>query len=163
MSKKYDVGYRKPPVHTRFKKGKSGNPRGRPKRRLTVEQVEAALDRALIARINVAENGSTRVLSKLDVLATQTVNKGLKGHHPTAALIFSILMKRAAAEPDTHQPGRTEEERIAEIDGILAEIAGNLSTSGELPGPPNDTPSESHADTGDHDPAQPDPPTPKEE
>ena len=28
---KYDVGYGKPPVTTRFKKGKSGNPRGRRK------------------------------------------------------------------------------------------------------------------------------------
>jgi hypothetical protein len=27
----YPVGYRKPPVHSRFKKGQSGNPRGRPK------------------------------------------------------------------------------------------------------------------------------------
>ena len=26
----YDVGYGKPPRHTRFKKGQSGNPRGRP-------------------------------------------------------------------------------------------------------------------------------------
>jgi len=26
------VGYRKPPKHTRFKKGKSGNPRGRPRK-----------------------------------------------------------------------------------------------------------------------------------
>jgi hypothetical protein len=28
---KYDVGYGKPPVATRFKPGKSGNPEGRPK------------------------------------------------------------------------------------------------------------------------------------
>jgi Family of unknown function (DUF5681) len=27
----YDVGYKKPPEHTRFSKGKSGNPNGRPK------------------------------------------------------------------------------------------------------------------------------------
>ena len=27
----YAVGYKKPPLHTRFKKGQSGNPRGRPK------------------------------------------------------------------------------------------------------------------------------------
>ncbi len=26
----YEVGYGKPPRHTRFKKGRSGNPRGRP-------------------------------------------------------------------------------------------------------------------------------------
>jgi hypothetical protein len=27
----YDVGYGKPPPHTQFQKGVSGNPRGRPK------------------------------------------------------------------------------------------------------------------------------------
>lgn len=27
----YDVGYGRPPEETRFKKGQSGNPRGRPK------------------------------------------------------------------------------------------------------------------------------------
>jgi hypothetical protein len=26
------VGYKRPPVHSRFKKGQSGNPRGRPKK-----------------------------------------------------------------------------------------------------------------------------------
>ena len=31
MERKYAVGYRKPPTHSRFKKGKSGNPKGRPK------------------------------------------------------------------------------------------------------------------------------------
>lgn len=31
MSKNYEVGYGKPPKHTRFKKGRSGNPKGRPK------------------------------------------------------------------------------------------------------------------------------------
>ena len=28
----YDIGYGKPPEDTRFKKGQSGNPRGRPKK-----------------------------------------------------------------------------------------------------------------------------------
>src|SRR5205823_6157875 len=28
----YQVGYRKPPQHSRFKNGQSGNPKGRPKR-----------------------------------------------------------------------------------------------------------------------------------
>jgi hypothetical protein len=28
----YEIGYRKPPKATQFRKGRSGNPRGRPKR-----------------------------------------------------------------------------------------------------------------------------------
>jgi len=32
ISRAYNVGYRKPPIEHRFKKGKSGNPRGRSKR-----------------------------------------------------------------------------------------------------------------------------------
>jgi hypothetical protein len=32
--RKYAANYRKPPIHTRFKKGQSGNPRGRPAKNL---------------------------------------------------------------------------------------------------------------------------------
>ncbi len=31
MSDDYEVGYKKPPKHTQFEKGRSGNPAGRPK------------------------------------------------------------------------------------------------------------------------------------
>ena len=33
MGDDYEVGYGKPPAKTKFQKGKSGNPSGRPKRR----------------------------------------------------------------------------------------------------------------------------------
>src|SRR3712207_5792345 len=33
MSKEYEVGYRRPPKEHRFQKGKSGNPRGRPRKK----------------------------------------------------------------------------------------------------------------------------------
>lgn len=35
----YKVGYRNPPKETRFKKGQSGNPKGRRRRKTTVEEI----------------------------------------------------------------------------------------------------------------------------
>jgi hypothetical protein len=44
MSDSYEVGYGKPPKDTQFKKGSSGNPKGRPKKALD-------FDHALLSRI----------------------------------------------------------------------------------------------------------------
>jgi hypothetical protein len=112
MSKRpYDVGYRKPPVHTRFKKGQSGNPKGRPKGKITIVDLDAALAQALSAQIPVTENGRPRKISKLRALLTQTVNKGLKGHHASTSLIMAQLARQASqVEPDASAAVKTDEE-----------------------------------------------------
>jgi hypothetical protein len=134
MSKNYPVGYKKPPVYSRFKKGRSGNPAGRPKRRITPLQIEAELDKVLTSRVTVTERGGVQQMTLLRAIMTQMAHKAVKGHHPTTSLILSHLAKRTAveeAEPGSGQPG---EDFAKEIDAILKEIGENLS---ERPGSPD--------------------------
>ena len=53
--REYAANYRKPPLHTRFKKGQSGNPRGRP-----AQNLPALLAAALNEKVTVTENGKRR-------------------------------------------------------------------------------------------------------
>jgi hypothetical protein len=70
------VGYRKPPSTTRFKKGVSGNPKGRPKGSLNVATV---LMKALRERVIANRNGHRKSVTKLEAALQQLVNKALSG------------------------------------------------------------------------------------
>ena len=50
----YKVGYKKPPLHTRFRKGQSGNPRGRPR---GSKNLSTLLTDALNEPVVVTEDG----------------------------------------------------------------------------------------------------------
>lgn len=70
------VGYKKPPKKGQFKKGKSGNPRGRRKESRNVRNV---LEDALAETVAVQEGGKKRRISKLEAMIKQQVNLAAKG------------------------------------------------------------------------------------
>jgi hypothetical protein len=72
----YDVGFAKPPKRSRFRKGSSGNPKGRPKGKCNVATV---LERILQEKIVLCENGKERIVTKLDAAIEQLVNKAASG------------------------------------------------------------------------------------
>jgi hypothetical protein len=73
---KENVGYGKPPGATRFKKGVSGNPKGRPKGSLNVATVFA---RTLREKVVINEHGQRKTVTKLEAALKQLVNKGASG------------------------------------------------------------------------------------
>jgi hypothetical protein len=71
----YEVCYGKPPPHTRFVKGQSGNPRGRPP---GAKNLRTLLTKALNELVVVTDNGGRRKVSKREAIVTQLVNRSAK-------------------------------------------------------------------------------------
>jgi uncharacterized protein DUF5681 len=82
------VGYGRPPVHTRFKPGQSGNPRGRRKGQRNVHTV---VDEALSQRITIREGNRTRSVTKLDAVIVTMVNAALKGDAKAQASLMAMM------------------------------------------------------------------------
>jgi hypothetical protein len=72
----YEVGYGRPPVHTRFRKGQSGNPRGPRARGKTMPE---AIRTALRAKVIVTENGQRKSMPYIEVIARQLAKKAAGG------------------------------------------------------------------------------------
>jgi len=90
------VGYRKPPRHSRFKKGQSGNPRGRPK---GSESAARLTRRILDEKIVIRENGKRRRITRREAMLKQLANKGVMGDLRSIREVLNL--DAAGAEVET--------------------------------------------------------------
>lgn len=88
----YNVGYKKPPNHSKFVKGKSGNPNGRPKN-LALSTLDL-LKKELEQEITVKENGKFIKMTMQQAAMRTFVHKATKGD--MAAFKFLIHMCNGA-------------------------------------------------------------------
>lgn len=149
MSKEeYDIGYKKPPRHTRWQKGQSGYPSGRRKKKKSrIPNVQAAVFDALNAPITVTENGKRRQLTALDVYFRQLVNKAAAGNAGQQRILLPILLKlieinRADELQDGEAARRSTEDLQRELDAIFLTVTGSAEVNPAAGAPPDD---ESHA------------------
>ena len=94
------VGYRRPPKASRFRKGQSGNPRGRPRGRHREPPYEAVLGQM----VTIREDGVERRVTAAEAFLLQITKKGLEGDGAAAraamAAIEEARASRLAREPD---------------------------------------------------------------
>ncbi|SMQ64392.1 hypothetical protein SAMN06297468_1006 [Altererythrobacter xiamenensis] len=89
--KDYEVGFKKPPKHTQFKKGQSGNPSGRPKK---VRNEEEIMLRELNALVPITEGGKKKSMTKMEIVLKRQVNLAMQGD-PKAVRFVSELYRAA--------------------------------------------------------------------
>jgi Family of unknown function (DUF5681) len=93
----YEVGYRKPPRHSRFKKGQSGNPRGKLG---GTKNSATLLKQALLAAVLVKQNGHETKTTKLRVIVTRLVHQAMQGNYASIRLLLRYAgLDRRLSEP----------------------------------------------------------------
>jgi hypothetical protein len=96
----YEVGYKKPPVATRFKKGQSGNPGGKPKKivpELNPGKILQSIDNEeMIVKIE----GKGKRMLKAEIYFRQLFSKAIKGNLTDARLIAKMAAKYFGPEAE---------------------------------------------------------------
>lgn len=99
----YEIGYKRPPRNGQFPKGKSGNPKGRPK---GSKNFMTLLEKELAQSIIVSENGKKKTLTRLQAMVKRLVADALQGGSKSLLLLLDILRRSDRLEG-------------AEADGLL--------------------------------------------
>jgi hypothetical protein len=84
----YEVGYGKPPKHTRFRQGQSGNPRGRAK---NTRNLKTELRSVLDETLSLSMAGREVKLSARKAMLLALRNKALKGDTRAIGLMVAML------------------------------------------------------------------------
>lgn len=114
------VGYKKPPRHSRFQKGRSGNPSGRRKAKPRLSLTEE-LDKLLGEPIQIVRNGRRASISYVAALLRKTGDAALKDDARARQTMFELIKQRDGAAADA--PAGTSEQEEELIAAALLRLA----------------------------------------
>lgn len=103
-TKRFDIGYGKPPKKHQFKKGKSGNPKGRPK---GVRNFETELKEVINSQVTITRDGKKQTISVKKAAVLKLAEKSLSGNIPALRVLLDL--------------SRTCDEK--EIDNVVADLS----------------------------------------
>jgi hypothetical protein len=124
----YEIGYRKPPVATRFKKGNRANPHGRPP---GSKNLASLLERALDAPADADASETQGRMTKRELMVAHLVERSAAADLAAIKLLFELLrradpgMVAAPAQPqdtpadDPIAQVRAKLRRLAEAQGLI--------------------------------------------
>lgn len=83
-----EVGYKKPPKYANFPPGKSGNPKGRPKKAQSPTGLEV-----FDQMVTVTRKGKPKKIKAIDAVFSQLIIDAIKGDHKARKLVLDIWSK----------------------------------------------------------------------
>jgi hypothetical protein len=109
----YVVGYGRPPRHTRFQPGRSGNPKGRPN---GSKNFSTVFSEELAQPVTVTENGQRRRMPKRQALAKQVIDKAVRNDLKAVALVLDQIRRSegSAEGPVAIEVNRPENKLVME-------------------------------------------------
>ena len=123
----YKVGYKKPPLHTRFRKGQSGNPRGRPR---GSKNFSTLLTDALNEPVVVTEDGRRRKISKRELGFKQLANRFAMAEAQATKMLLGLMLERERLAAATAAAAPAERPSFADADQkVIANLLKRLRSS----------------------------------
>jgi hypothetical protein len=115
----YEVGYGKPPKHSRFKPGQSGNPKGR---KPGSRNVMTLLEETLFDPVKVRVNGKVRRVPAIQACLLNLRNQAIKGDPRALDRVVRLASLYHSAQPDSSSAATPEAVDAAADLALLQEL-----------------------------------------
>jgi len=126
----YPVGYGKPPKHSQFQRGESGNPKGRPK---ASKGLKTELREELGELVSVTIDGKTRRVSKRRLVIKALAAKAAKGNVPAADKLLSLVIQAEGFEDQRPAARQLSDTDRSILQRLLGEEEPSAGADGEQP------------------------------
>lgn len=120
-----EAGYGKPPKNSRFRKGESGNPTGRPK---GTKNLVILLKKSLQKKVVINENGVRKTITKGEAAIIQLVNKATLGDLAAFRLLSALVTSADTTDPTDPSKGAPAESDRK----IMKRLIEKMQKSGEV-------------------------------
>ncbi len=94
----YEIGYGKPPKDSQFKKGQSGNPKGRP---AGVRNFKTELNEVINSKVTVNRDGKKQSISAKRAVFLKLTEKSLSGNVPAIRTLIDLIRTYDEEEIDS--------------------------------------------------------------
>lgn len=122
MTDDYEIGYGRPPKHSRFKPGQSGNPRGRLK---GARNLKTELEEELHEHIPIKEGGHQKRVSKQRAMIKALMAKAVQGDARAANIIIKMIDRLFGDQAGEHEIEELSEQDQKILKAYEARILGS--------------------------------------